>query len=223
MKSGVTVIDNTDLTKADRILPGNENPYHNLLHRESKSIGPNVVAAYKRSLEGDITKKHYKTDHWEELRSKEQELCLYLSHTIRELAMVSGVSVPVGQAVDTVLNTVAHLYNLLSSVVKYFIMRSPKDNPVFKLENKITDEEENPTKKKKVDDPYLVKNKILRESKLIPKVTLARDLYEKSVIKLSTKTKTKLKVLLECTKNRDFKITADQIKNKTFQPDVSTL
>nr|CAD7261097.1 unnamed protein product [Timema shepardi] len=73
------------------------------------------------------------TDHWEELRSKEQELCLYLSHTIRELAMVSGVSVPVGPAVDTVLNTVAHLYNLLSSVVKYFIMRSSKDNPVFKL------------------------------------------------------------------------------------------
>nr|CAD7574250.1 unnamed protein product [Timema californicum] len=126
------------------------------------------------------------TDHWEELRSKEQELCLYLSHTIRELAMVSGVSVPVGPAVDTVLNTVAHLYNLLSSVVKYFIMRSSKDNPVFKLV--------------KLESVFFVTSTIMapRLNDLISLVT------------------TKLKVLLECTKNRDFKITADQVKNKTL-------
>lgn len=130
---------------------------------------------------------------------------------------------------EGVVKSLTQLYCTLSSLAKYFTQRSSKNNPVFQrarfdrvvklsgkqlsplvykfilyLEESQKREATSP-KKKKVDSSVL-KNKVLKETKLIPKLVYEIEQFSKFVMKLSKKSDIDLSKLVGQGTVRDFRI-----------------
>ncbi|KAK4882809.1 hypothetical protein RN001_006128 [Aquatica leii] len=167
----------------------------------------------------------------EYLKSKERGVCCQLCPIITILGTMCNIKVPPGTLSEMLLKTVTHLYNSLNGLTKYFLARSSKVNLVFqgarfervvKLAGKqlstvvydyITYIEEfnkqktqNTQTKKKSVNSDLLKNKVLRETRLIPKVVYDIEQFGKSVIQLSNKTQVDLGKLVGQGSARDFRI-----------------
>ncbi|KAF5276046.1 hypothetical protein FQA39_LY00842 [Lamprigera yunnana] len=167
----------------------------------------------------------------EYLKSKEKGICCQLCSIITIFNTLCNVKVPPGPLSDALLKIVSHLYNSLSSLTKYFILRSSKVNLVFqgaRFENVIKlagkqlltlvydyilyiesinkQNSENTQSKKKSVNTDLLKNKVLRETRLIPKVIFEIEQFGKSVILLSKKTHVELYKYVGQGSARDFRI-----------------
>ncbi|GJQ77090.1 FANCI [Trypoxylus dichotomus] len=157
-------------------------------------------------------------------RSVSCQLCLLMS--LMEQFCNVKVSIALSR---TVIDSVLSLYVSLNSLSKYFISRSSKVNPVFQnarfecvvklagrqvapawdrfilfLEQNQLEENENPQTKKK--NSSNLKNKVLKETKSIPKVVHEIEQFSKFIIQLSNKTKCDLTGYIGAGTTRDFRI-----------------
>lgn len=170
------------------------------------------------------------------LKSKERDVCCHLCRIISICTYLSNLTIPAGVNAETVFKILIHLYNTLNSLTKYFLRISSKINPAFqsarfehvlkvsgKPLSKIVYEfilyiEEGPqsddesTQKKKSANPNVLKTKILRETRLIPKLVYEMEQFGRNVIALSNKTKIDLSKYVGLGTSRDFRIKAPELK-----------
>ncbi|KAF5299517.1 hypothetical protein FQR65_LT01100 [Abscondita terminalis] len=167
----------------------------------------------------------------EYLKSKERGVCCQLCSIITILGTTCNIKVLPGTLSDTLLKTVAHLYNSLNALTKYFTTRSSKVNLVFQgarfemvvklagkqlssvvydyiifIEGVNKQKTQSTQTKKKSVNADLLKNKVLRETRVIPKVVYEIEQFGKSVIQLSNKTQVDLTKFMGQGAARDFRI-----------------
>ncbi|EEZ98882.2 Fanconi anemia group I protein homolog-like Protein [Tribolium castaneum] len=151
----------------------------------------------------------------ENLQSRERGVCCQLCFIVTILTNLSNCTIPPGGLSEALLKNLFLLYCTLSSLTKHFVLRSSKINPVFQnakferlvklagkqlapavyklityIEETQKEEPESPSKKskKKVESTTL-KSKVLKETRLIPKVVYEIEQFGKLVAQLSNKTK----------------------------------
>ncbi|KAJ4441625.1 hypothetical protein ANN_11481 [Periplaneta americana] len=160
------------------------------------------------------------------LKSKEHDVVNQVSHCVQILNYVSSLALEPGPLSDAVLKLLTHQYIVLSALTKYFILRTTKTNAAFQaakfemvvklagkylsphVYNLISHIEANQKKKrtKKEVDPLLMKSKVLRETRYIPKLVFEMEQFEKCVIELSKKSKVDLMNYVKLSTHRDFRI-----------------
>lgn len=170
------------------------------------------------------------------LKSKERDLCCHLCRIISVCTYLSNLAVPAGVNAEIVFKILMHLYNTLNSLTKYFLRISSKINPAFQsarfeyvlkvsgkqLSRKVyefilyieegPDTDDEAAQKKKSANPNTLKTKILRETRLIPKLVYEMEQFGKNVITLSNKTKIDLSKYVGLGTSRDFRIKAPELK-----------
>lgn len=170
----------------------------------------------------------------ESLKRKECDVVHQISQCVQILNYVSNLALKPGPATDAVLKLLTHQYTSLTTLTKYFILRSTKTNPAFhavrfemvvKLAGKFlsphvynlishieaNQKEENGTKKKKAD-PLAMKSKVLRETRFIPNLIYEIEQYEKFIIELSKKSKVNLMSYVKLSTYRDFRINSNRLR-----------
>ncbi|KAI4458189.1 hypothetical protein MML48_7g00003128 [Holotrichia oblita] len=164
----------------------------------------------------------------EKLANKERSISCQLCLLIALMEAFCNVKVSIGLS-KSVIENVLSVYTSLNLLTKYFILRSSKVNPAFenarfervikltakKLypawsmfilfieQNQMTEIENVQTKKKNSSS---LKNKVLKETKSIPKVVHEIERFTKSIIQLSNKTNRNLSVHIGPGITRDFRI-----------------
>ncbi|KAK5650021.1 hypothetical protein RI129_001050 [Pyrocoelia pectoralis] len=167
----------------------------------------------------------------EYLKSKERGVCCHLCPIITITHIISNTRIPPGSLSDTLLKTIAHLYSTLTTLTKYFILRSSKVNIVFQgarfekvvrlagkqlsslvydyiiyIESFNKQSTQSTQSKKKSINADTLKSKVLHQTRLIPKVVYEMELFGKSVIQLSRKTHVDLSKFVGQGTSRDFRI-----------------
>uniref|UniRef100_A0A1Y1K0T8 Fanconi anemia group I protein n=1 Tax=Photinus pyralis TaxID=7054 RepID=A0A1Y1K0T8_PHOPY len=167
----------------------------------------------------------------EYLKSKERGVCCQLCPIITIIHTISNTRISPGSVSDTLLKTITHLYSTLTTLTKYFILRSSKVNIVFQgarfekvvrlagkqlssivydyivyIEGFNKQATQNTQSKKKPVNVGALKSKVLRETRLIPKVVYEMEQFGKSVIQLSKKTQVDLSKFVGQGTSRDFRI-----------------
>ncbi|KAG5900127.1 hypothetical protein JTB14_012800 [Gonioctena quinquepunctata] len=167
----------------------------------------------------------------ENLKTRERGVSCQLCFIVTILTNLVNVVVPTGNMTEAIFKNIMHLFSTLSSLTKYFILRSSKVNLAFqgarfehvvKLSGKqlapaiykfilhMEESEREATQatqeKKKSVDSNTLKSKVLKETRLIPKVIYEIEQFSKSVIQLSNKTKVDLNKYVGQGIVRDFRI-----------------
>nr|XP_022920063.1 Fanconi anemia group I protein-like [Onthophagus taurus] len=165
----------------------------------------------------------------ENLKNKERGISCYLCLLITILDSVCTILVPIGNLSEAVLKNIISLYNCLNTCAKYFLARSSNINPAFQsarfdsviklagrqlspsvnkfifyLEETQKENESEVKKKKKSND--ILKNKVLYETKSIPKVVYLTEQFSRLVTQLSKKTKIDVFKYIGLGTTRDFRI-----------------
>ncbi|KAL1497009.1 hypothetical protein ABEB36_008041 [Hypothenemus hampei] len=182
----------------------------------------------------------------EDIKSKEKGVVCHLSLLSTILTNLMGLQLPPGNLSDAVFKNITQFYTALSLLTKHFSSKSDKTNIGFqevwfeklvKLAGKKLapaiysfvyhlemgqNKDENFTQltKKKVASSIL-KNRILKETKTIPKVIYEMEQFSKFIIQLSKKTKYDLTKYIGQGTTRDFRINLQNIQ-KDLQKDNST-
>ncbi|XP_018318528.1 Fanconi anemia group I protein [Agrilus planipennis] len=182
----------------------------------------------------------------EYLKSKERGVCCQLCTVISVMDLLCTICVPLGPLSEGILKVVTRLFNVLNSLTKYFVVRSSKVNVAFEsarfervvrisgknffnsvyefiiyVEDNQKEEEATQAKRKSVDSNIL-KNKVLKETKLIPKLIYEMEQYGKSIIQLSNKTKVDLARFVGTGSARDFRIKGLKEALLEVEADAST-
>lgn len=83
------------------------------------------------------------------------------------------------------------------------------------------------TEKAKKKDPNLLKNKVLKETKIIPRVIYEKEQFNKFILQLSNKSKSNLAGKTKQSMARDYRLFAKQVReileNENTQNDVSVI
>ncbi|XP_072384850.1 Fanconi anemia group I protein homolog [Diabrotica undecimpunctata] len=188
------------------------------------------------------------TNRREKLKTKEQGVCCQLCFVVTILTNVTNLLLPPGNLAEAVFKSIVQLFGTLSSLTKYFNTRSSKINLAFqgarferlvKLAGKqlaptiykfllhLDDAQKEATQatqstKKKSTDSSLLKSKVLRETRLIPKVVYEMEQFSKCVIQLSNKTKVDLSKYVGQGTARDFRILTDALNKEMENSDEPT-
>ncbi|XP_046613959.1 Fanconi anemia group I protein [Neodiprion virginianus] len=177
------------------------------------------------------------------LRDKEHKLSSQLCLIVQTLKTLSNISISPGVNADAVFKNLQNLFSTLSMYTRYFYNKSTAQNPVFqavrfvplvKLAGKplaktlyslITHIEENQRikSKSKIVDSYAQRSKVLKETKLIPKVVYEIEQFGKNVLLLSKKTKAGLEEYVNYSITRDFRIKNPVLMKGLEELDVSML
>ncbi|KAL0110270.1 hypothetical protein PUN28_013728 [Cardiocondyla obscurior] len=178
-------------------------------------------------------------EHQEKLRTQERSLCRQLSHIIQILHTLANVAIKPGLSTDIMFKNLQILYNLLNNLTKYFYAKSSKQNAAFQsvkfiqviqlagktlksaFYNLITHTEENQTAKLK--DAYMQRNKILKETKVIPRVIFEIEQFHTEILSLSKKTGVPLETYIKNSITRDFRIKNAQLTEALEKMDISIL
>ncbi|XP_014472318.1 PREDICTED: Fanconi anemia group I protein isoform X5 [Dinoponera quadriceps] len=178
--------------------------------------------------------------HQEKLRTQERSLCRQLSHIIQILYTLANVAIKPGASTDFMFKNLQHLYNMLSNLTKYFYAKSNKQNAAFQsvkfiqviqsagkplktaFYNLITHTEENQKARPKADS-HVQRNKILKETKIIPSVIYEIEQFCKEVLLLDKKTGIPLKTYIKHSITRDFRIKNTQLSEALEKMDISLL
>lgn len=166
----------------------------------------------------------------ENLKCKEQGACYHSCLVVSVLTNLSNLVIPAGNISDAIFKSVMLVFNTLTSLTKHFISRSSKTNLAFerarferlvKLAGKqlapavykfilhieeSQKQETQPTQSKKKVDSSTLKSRVLKETRLIPKVIYEIEQFGKCVIQLSNKTKVDLAKYVGQGVVRDFRI-----------------
>ncbi|XP_011882378.1 PREDICTED: Fanconi anemia group I protein isoform X2 [Vollenhovia emeryi] len=179
-------------------------------------------------------------EHQEKLRTEERSLCRQLSHVIQILYTLANVAIKPGPSTDIMFKNLQVLYNLLSNLTKYFSGKSSKQNAAFQsvkfiqviqsagkplksaFYNLITHTEENQSASKKADS-HMQRNKILKETKVIPRVVFEIEQFYNEVLSLDKKTGIPLEAYIKHSITRDFRIKNTQLTEALEKMDISML
>uniref|UniRef100_A0A6P7FIB2 Fanconi anemia group I protein homolog n=1 Tax=Diabrotica virgifera virgifera TaxID=50390 RepID=A0A6P7FIB2_DIAVI len=188
------------------------------------------------------------TNRREKLKTKEQGVCTQLCFVVTILTNVTNLLLPPGNLAEAVFKSIVQLFGTLSSLTKYFNSRSSKINLAFqgarferlvKLAGKqlaptiykfllhLDDAQKEATQatqstKKKSTDSSVLKSRVLRETRLIPKVVYEMEQFSKCIIQLSNKTKVDLSKYVGQGTARDFRILTDALNKDMENVDEST-
>ncbi|XP_032678232.1 Fanconi anemia group I protein isoform X3 [Odontomachus brunneus] len=178
--------------------------------------------------------------HQEKLRTQERSLCRQLTHIIQILYTLADVAIKPGPSTDFMFKNLQHLYNMLSNLTKYFYTKSSKQNAAFQsvkfiqviqsagkplksaFYNLITHTEENQKGKPKADS-HVQRNKVLKETKIIPKVVYEIEQFHKEILLLEKKTGVPLETYIKHSITRDFRIKNTQLSEALEKMDISLL
>lgn len=67
----------------------------------------------------------------EKLKTRERGVCCHLCFVVTILTHLSNCTIPTGTLSEVLLKNLSLLFSTLSSLTKYFTLRSSKINPVF--------------------------------------------------------------------------------------------
>ncbi|XP_043276970.1 Fanconi anemia group I protein [Venturia canescens] len=175
----------------------------------------------------------------EKLREKERSLCRQLSYIIQMQRSLATAAIDPGPNTDSTFKNLQQLYKLLSDLTKYFYNKSTPQNPAFqsvkfvqvvelagkslKLDfyNLITHTDEHQNTRRGKSDSHAQRNKVLKETKLIPNVVFAIELFQKDIMQLSKKTGVPLENHLKQSITRDYRINNPQLVEGLEKLDVS--
>ncbi|XP_011335090.1 Fanconi anemia group I protein homolog isoform X2 [Ooceraea biroi] len=179
--------------------------------------------------------------HQEKLRTQERSLCRQLSHIIQILYTLANVAIKPGPSTDFMFRNLQIVYNVLSNLTKYFYGKSNKQNAAFQsikfvqviqfagkplksaFYNLITHTEENQNASKRKADSHMQRNKILKETKIIPRVVYEIEQFHKEVLSLDKKTGVPLETYIKHSVTRDFRIKNTQLTEALERMDISML
>ncbi|KAL6423840.1 hypothetical protein ACFW04_010347 [Cataglyphis niger] len=180
-------------------------------------------------------------EYQEKLRTQERSLCRQLSHIIQILYTLANVAIKPGPSTDFMFKNLQILYNILSSLTKYFYGKSSKQNAAFQsvkfiqviqsagkplksaFYNLITHTEETQNASKSKADSHVRRNKILKETKIIPCVIYEIEQFHKEVLSLDKKTGVPLETYIKHSITRDFRIKNTQLTEALEKMNVSML
>ncbi|XP_049278878.1 Fanconi anemia group I protein [Anopheles funestus] len=161
------------------------------------------------------------------LKSIERSICSQLVHILGSLTHLCNANLPLGSTMDALIKLLLSVYGCLANLSKHFLARHSivpiaydvtKFNLVVKsskpLASKIYDlipfiEENIIGQEEGEEEPSSAKSnrdKVLRQTKLIPKLVFRIETFNKIVMQLSKKTKKDLTYLLHMGTVRDFRI-----------------
>ncbi|CAH0559213.1 unnamed protein product [Brassicogethes aeneus] len=165
------------------------------------------------------------------LKNKETGVCCQLCFIVTILTNLSNISLQPGNITEAIFKNLTALFCTLTSLTKYFMMRSSKSNAAFRgarferlvklagkqlapvvytlilyVEETQKQQAENTQGKKKSVDSSTLKSKVLRETRMIPKVVYEMEQFSKTVTQLSNKTKVDLTRYVGQGIVRDFRI-----------------
>lgn len=190
-------------------------------------------------LDAELTMLDYPSDedsfdrNKELLRTKERETVCHMARCIQCDVSLSICAPQAGSPADGLLKLHCDAFETLTRLTKYFTRRSSKENKVFETArfDKVIKsagkylarnmfafvtyigENVNDKKKRKKVDPATQKSKVLRETRLIPKLVQKKETFDQCVIKLSKDCKAP--DLVEIVKHnaaRDFSLKPQAIK-----------
>ncbi|CAL1679736.1 unnamed protein product [Lasius platythorax] len=179
--------------------------------------------------------------HQEKLRTQERSLCRQLSHIIQILYTLANVAIKPGLSTDFMFKNLQILYNILSNLTKYFYGKSSKQNAAFQsvkfiqviqsagkplksaFYNLITHIEGNQNASKSKTDSHMQRNKILKETKIIPSAVYEIEQFHKEVLLLDKKTGVPLETYLKHSITRDFRIKNTQLTEALEKMNISML
>ncbi|XP_037947703.1 Fanconi anemia group I protein [Teleopsis dalmanni] len=167
------------------------------------------------------------------LRKLERSICSQLMHISQTLLKLTNITIPLGVCMDTLLKLLMQHFICLKNLTKHFLScgmttkhsvqnakfdalvhamgRSlPKNiyELITYLEANILGSE----REHKKSNPQSEKSKVLRETKLVPKVILCVENFNKHVILLAKKTNDRLASFLHIGSVHDFRINTKRLK-----------
>ncbi|XP_076651610.1 Fanconi anemia complementation group I isoform X3 [Halictus rubicundus] len=175
------------------------------------------------------------------LREKERKLCKQLSYLTQVLHTLANTSIEPGPCTDITFKNLQYLYHLLGNLTKYFYAKSTGQNAAFQtvkfiqviqlagkplksaFYNLVTYLEENQNKLDSKADSQARRNKILRETKVIPRVVYEIEQFNKEVLLLGKRTGIPLEKYMKHSVTRDFRIKNLQLVEGLEKMDVSLL
>ncbi|GAB1869216.1 Fanconi anemia group I protein-like protein [Camponotus japonicus] len=179
--------------------------------------------------------------HQEKLKTQERSLCRQLSHIIQILYTLANVAIKPGLSTDFMFKNLQVLYNILSNLTKYFYGKSSKQNAAFQsvkfiqviqsagkplksaFYNLITHTEETQNASKSKADSHVQRNKILKETKIIPCVIYEIEQFHKEILSLDKKTGVPLETYVKHSVTRDFRIKNTQLTEALEKMNISML
>ncbi|XP_018402667.1 PREDICTED: Fanconi anemia group I protein [Cyphomyrmex costatus] len=180
-------------------------------------------------------------EYQEKVRTQERSLCRQLSHIIQILYIIANVAVKPGLSTDIMFKNLQVVYNLLSNLTKYFYGKSSKQNAAFQsvkfiqviqsagkslksvFYNLITYIEEHQNAKKSKTDSLIQRNKILKETRVIPRVICEIEQFHKEILSLDKKTGIPLEIYIKHSITRDFRIKSTQLIEALDRLNISML
>ncbi|XP_078053426.1 Fanconi anemia complementation group I isoform X2 [Augochlora pura] len=175
------------------------------------------------------------------LREKERSLCKQLSYLTQVLYTLANTSIEPGSCTDITFKNLQCLYHLLGNLTKYFYAKSNGQNAAFQtvkfiqviklagkplksaFYNLVTYLEENQNKLNSKVDSQTRRNKILRETKVIPRVVYEIEQFNKEVLLLGKRTGIPLENHMKHSVTRDFRIKNPQLVEGLEKMDTSLL
>ncbi|XP_058794927.1 Fanconi anemia group I protein homolog [Phymastichus coffea] len=175
-----------------------------------------------------------------QIKDKEQSLCRQFGFILRAFEVLANVKIEPGQASDSTFKNIQKVYNFACSLTKYFKKKSTPENPSFQsvkfvsiihgagnalkhaVMNLIVHVEANQSGGKS-NDALLQRNKILKETMVIPGVVQAIDNFDKEIVLLSKKTNLDLIKFTKFDAIRDFRIEHTQFLNNLEKMNVSLM
>ncbi|KAK0173374.1 hypothetical protein PV328_006584 [Microctonus aethiopoides] len=176
----------------------------------------------------------------DQLKVKERSLCRQLSYTIQTLESLANAKICPGPNTDSTFKNLQQLYNVLKLLTKYFISKSTAQNPAFQavkfiqvvqlagkplkttFYNLITYTEENQSSGRKAD-AHALRNKVLKETKIIPKVIYEIEQFNKEILTLGKKTGTSLDSYIKHSITRDFRIKQGELAEGLERLDITQM
>ncbi|XP_029045832.2 Fanconi anemia group I protein isoform X1 [Osmia bicornis bicornis] len=173
------------------------------------------------------------------LREKERNLCKQLSRLAQILCTLANTSIDPGPCTDVTFKNLQYLYHLLGNLTKYFYVKSNGQNVAFQavkfiqvvqlagkplksaFYNLVTYVEENQNKARSKSDSHAQRNKILKETKVIPRVVYEIEQFNKEILLLGKKTSVPLENYMKRSVTRDFRIKNPQLVEDLEKMDVS--
>ncbi|XP_076241855.1 Fanconi anemia complementation group I [Calliopsis andreniformis] len=181
-------------------------------------------------------------ENWNDnIREKERHLCKQLSYFIQVLHTLATISIEPGSCTDITFKNLQSLYHLLGNLTKYFYAKSNGQNAAFQavkfiqviqlagkplksaFYNLVTFVEENQNKSNSKSDTHAQRNKILKETKVIPRVVYEIEQFNKEVLLLGKRTGIPLENYMKHSVTRDFRIKNPQLVEGLEKLDVSML
>nr|NP_610429.2 fanconi anemia complementation group I [Drosophila melanogaster]A1Z7L1.2 RecName: Full=Fanconi anemia group I protein homolog; Short=Protein FACI [Drosophila melanogaster]AAF59016.2 fanconi anemia complementation group I [Drosophila melanogaster] len=173
------------------------------------------------------------------LDSMDRSICTQIIHISRTLLVLTNVCIPLGSLMDGLMKLLIQHYTCLKSLTKHYISSYTSDTSIENIKstkfelllravgkqlpaniyelityieaNTLDEEAQQHTKKRKVQAE---RAKVLRETRLIPKVIMVIEDFNKHIILLSKKTKSKNRLTdyLHLGTMRDFDIKSTDLR-----------